>query len=1141
MPIETVSPAEQKKWETVTKPKLEAAAKKLSKKQLEKAAAAGGKVAAEELETRVDLTSEQAKQMTRLGKLLPVADIWAETHPEEVIRVGDKFYRAGIKAGESQAAKKKGLTKEQLRIEKLAGLTRVEPKKKPDYQVYDYDTGKFVPTTKEVYEEREAFYRAHPEVGPPGTPGKLKPLAAQKVAEREYKQQLKAQKAFEASHIKLKDSKGKDTWILLDDWNKWPEQYQTIALRENLDKALQTANTDIARIEELEKGGYIKGGTIDITAYLRDNPKDTKTLKDLGISDKSILQAQEPLAPPKVWLNVRTGKKITAEEYQALGSSIKVDEYVRDLSNPMVREALIEMIPVYGTIRYAQRVSKDGFTPGEIATLSLYSAIDIATFAFGVGAIAAGARAARGVGTMARLAGAARGAGQFVVAEIKAPYTMIRHPVATAKTIYRPFETLLHPKAVPLAAVETSFSTVRLPVKATGDDAIAARQLRDAITDAAIYGREAKATIKGTTVKLSPTTLNKVGSSVAVHTTPDVRPFMDGAVIRGGREGGLYIAPNVHTRFSYASAFGDLPEGGIKGALIIRDEKVLKALAPSGKLFRKTAEIEAMLPPGTRLPRPSQTIYTRDMSGDKVTLLVFGKPFTRAQVAKLKFFGTIDTLGQIFSPAIKVSRSERGAIKALDEMVDFTKQRTKLERQIATYRKAGDTRRLTQAEQSMARLTRRIDDLRPRIERGLSARATTRAGIAWAQYTDRGMLERWKDTMPRRPSVTRTDRIVSRRLPGIDTRRIGEPERRRPPVITREVIVPRIPPRVSIERLPVRSPGRPPVERPPERPPTRVPPERPPVRPPTRVPPERPPERPPVKPPPVSPPTRPPGKPPGVLAPPKLPTPEISQARRRKDYKGAVAWQQGALLRKGKLVPIWKVWKRPYEQKDLETFFEDELPVGVKTVKGIKSAYATVQQFRGKVAPRETQEADIGAFIATVHQPTGKPGGAGEIKFVKDPSSKVRGESQEGWKKLPLHTTIEQLIAIVFKKSETEVDKLSEGQLEALDMKEVVKEKPSAKVKFAKKALADKIEKITPAETARTITKANLTSAQKRELLRMMPDKERQQVELLLSNPEIYAPTRGIPKAKYQPKYLRRKKAKAKNVKPEPMLIGARL
>jgi len=135
-----------------------------------------------------------------------------------------------------------------------------------------------------------------------------------------------------------------------------------------------------------------------------------------------------------------------------------------------------------------------------------------------------------------------------------------------------------------------------------------------------------------------------------------------------------------------------------------------------------------------------------------------------------------------------------------------------------------------------------------------------------------------------------------------------------------------------------------------------------------------------------------------IPTPKPVPTPEIREVKERKGYEGAVAWQQGALLRKGKLVPVWKVWKRPYEQKDLETFFEDELPVGVKTVKGVKSAYATIQQFRGKVAPRETQQADIGAFIATVDKPTPRPGGKGEIRFIRD-ISQAKSKSKAKYKK----------------------------------------------------------------------------------------------------------------------------------------------
>jgi len=186
----------------------------------------------------------------------------------------------------------------------------------------------------------------------------------------------------------------------------------------------------------------------------------------------------------------------------------------------------------------------------------------------------------------------------------------------------------------------------------------------------------------------------------------------------------------------------------------------------------------------------------------------------------------------------------------------------------------------------------------------------------------------------------------------------------------REIIVPPEyrPPigRIQLERVP------PTKKIPPKRvPPLRVPPKR---VPPLRVPPERvpPPKKPPTEVPPVKPP------PPVILG-------LVATREERRKYEGAVCWAQGQLKRKdGKLVTQYKVWKYPYRQEDLEHFAEGEVPSGVKILPDISSAYATIQQFRGKVAPRETQEADIGAFIARVSKPTAKPGGKGEIRFTKD-------------------------------------------------------------------------------------------------------------------------------------------------------------
>jgi len=270
-----------------------------------------------------------------------------------------------------------------------------------------------------------------------------------------------------------------------------------------------------------------------------------------------------------------------------------------------------------------------------------------------------------------------------------------------------------------------------------------------------------------------------------------------------------------------------------------------------------------------------------------------------------------------------------------------------------------------------------------------------------------------------------------------------------------------------------------------------------------------------------------------------------SKDKGRRSYEGAVAWAQGELKRGKKLVTQYKVWSRPFRQDDLESFDEGELPPGVKIVPGISSAYETVQQFRGKVAPGEEQIADVGAFVATVHQPEAKPGKAGAIKFKRDiPTSKIRGESTKGLSKLPMHTTLEQLIQIVFKSTEAQVERLGVGTLEAMGMeaKEAKTAKPSAKVRFAKSRLAEKLEKASHSEIVSAIKNTGLTTAETKELLRMLPDRERQQFSIILSEPSVYAPTRGMPKAEYKTAKLRRKKSKSKRrVAAEPMLVGARL
>lgn len=431
-------------------------------------------------------------------------------------------------------------------------------------------------------------------------------------------------------------------------------------------------------------------------------------------------------------------------------------EYWKERAKATGKVAL-GFVPIVGTIALWKEMSP--------TWRAISIAGDILCVSFIIKGAAAGARAARGYTAAARMKAAAKGAGQMTLAETTAFADIAAHPIGTAKGIGRQIqsaiETLAHPKKLPLGATELTYTTIRLPVRDVGGSAKAIK-LRDAAVAAAIHGKQGTATIGDIKLTLTPSKLQKVGGALAVHATPDVRPYLNGAVVKGGAEGsGVFLSPNFHSRFAQATAFGDVPTGGMKGALIIRDPKVLKAIAPSGKTYMSTVEIEALLKPGTRLPAPSQILFTRDAAGYKLAFLVIGKPFTPAQIAKLKFLGSMDTIGQIFKPTMKLTGAERTAIEAMDDMIALSRERATLARQLETARTAGrvaQTRTLAQRiadiDGKIAELTRRVNIPRDLIRP---------MNIVWAEYTDKGILERWREITARQ--ATRTPRGT--RLPDI--------------------------------------------------------------------------------------------------------------------------------------------------------------------------------------------------------------------------------------------------------------------------------------------------------------------------------------------------------------------------------------
>jgi len=408
----------------------------------------------------------------------------------------------------------------------------------------------------------------------------------------------------------------------------------------------------------------------------------------------------------------------------------------------------LAFVPIAGTIAYWNDMSP--------ALKAISVATDILIVSYIAKAAAAGARATKGYTAAARMKGALTGAGQAVLAEVTAPVDLLAHPIDTAKGIGRQIqsavETFVHPGKIPLGSAELTYTTARIPVKDVGG-AKQAMELRDAAVAAAIKGKPATAKVGDISLTLNPSELQKVGGAMAIHQTPDVRPFLNGAVVKGGAEGsGLFISPNFHSRFAQATAFGDMPEGGIKGGLIIRDKSVLNVLAPSGKTYMGTAEVEAILKPGTVLPAPSQVLFTRDVSGNKLALLVIGEPFTQSQVAKLKVLGSIDTIGQIFKPTIKITGAEKTAINAMDDIIELSQERATLARQLEAARAAGRTSVAQELAQKITRLDDRINDLVRKVN---TPRDIIRPDdLAWGEYTERGLIDRYQEVSPGKATKT---------------------------------------------------------------------------------------------------------------------------------------------------------------------------------------------------------------------------------------------------------------------------------------------------------------------------------------------------------------------------------------------------
>tara|TARA_B100000029_G_scaffold506571_1_gene589558 strand:- start:42 stop:2600 length:2559 start_codon:yes stop_codon:yes gene_type:complete len=246
---------------------------------------------------------------------------------------------------------------------------------------------------------------------------------------------------------------------------------------------------------------------------------------------------------------------------------------------------------------------------------------------------------------------------------VKSPISVIKDPKGALKQGYwDPTVMVVNPKRLPLATGETKWNTVRINVDELGDPK-KAMAVRDDLTEQVMKEGGAGKTLTTLDdvvqeVELTKSALQKTLGPVAVHSTYDIRPYLEGATVGliGGKQTPtkMFFAPNVHTRFAYADSHGTTLLDGVKGGIIIRDKKVLDKLQGSNKTWKGTVEMERILRPGTDIPAPSQAITFMGEGGEKLTYLIVGDPLSAKELAKLKIFGAKDTFTSAFVKPVKL-------------------------------------------------------------------------------------------------------------------------------------------------------------------------------------------------------------------------------------------------------------------------------------------------------------------------------------------------------------------------------------------------------------------------------------------------------------------------------------------------------
>lgn len=245
----------------------------------------------------------------------------------------------------------------------------------------------------------------------------------------------------------------------------------------------------------------------------------------------------------------------------------------------------------------------------------------------------------------------------------------------------------------------------------------------------------------------------------------------------------------------------------------------------------------------------------------------------------------------------------------------------------------------------------------------------------------------------------------------------------------------------------------------------------------------------------------------------------LISVRGEKRYKipeGSIAWKQGEL----KQGEEWKYIPPPWKQEKPITIFHP--PLGARYI-GEKTPEKTIQMIgKSKAKVPKSVSIDLGVVdirISNYGREIAYTGKGLETVVGQSIAESTKGMSipaiapmkvGEGYAKLAFGTSLRVLVAETYKETKKKIPK-----------------------KFADRILSNKLSKMSAKKIAKEIKESKIGTNRKDEILKMLPDRVRREVELWLGIEIEYAPTRGVPKAELLPPMFRHKKKKKVKEKTE--------